>query len=314
MPIVPGVELLPLLPTHRHTLEKGRDLPDGARVRRHRVRLDDGTTEWDGTSYEHESSRGVVHRLVLAIKRQRVWNRDQAFTVLMDSAKRGSRWLREQDDPPATFEELWATAYDLDPKLSFEQMVTVLLTAIEETPGIQRGQLLRLAGQHGWRNRGHLDSLLAGLVADGKLREERAYGPSGTQVTSRRFWRRALEPVARLAKAATSTLSLSLLAIGATSSARGLRSPDRDRSYLRLITDKKLRRVGLQLLRERLARTRPWTSRARAARPSPPPPPVTDELRAHCLQGLEGLDLALLYDADATTSTPLGGVMVRCVL
>lgn len=311
MPIVTGVDVLPILPTHEQVLRNGRDLPDGARVRRHRVRQDDGTTEWDGVSYEHESSRGVVHRLVLGMKRQRVWDADRVFGELLKPEHRGSRWLREQEDPRSVFEELWASAYDLDPKLSHKQMVTLLVTAIEDRPGIHRAELLALASQHGWRNRGHVVSLLDGFVADGTLREERTYGPSGTKVTARRFWRRTIEPVARLAKAATTTLHLGLLAVGATSSARGLRSPDRDRSYLRLMTDKKLRRQGLRLLRERLARLRPWAARPRAPRPVVQPPPLTSEEQAWILHGL---DLSLVDSNDATTGTPLGGVLVRCVI
>jgi hypothetical protein len=287
VPIVVDVDLepLPLLPTDMHRLVNGAEPAEGDRVRKHKIRNDDGTSEWDGT-YEHQSSRGVVHSLVARMKAQRVWSRDEAFTQCMSPDHLGTRWLREQDDPRVVFEELWDSAYDLDPRLSLQQLVTLLLTTIRETPGIQLVYLRELAARHGWRNRGHLASLLDGLVADGTLSEQRTYGPSGKQVTSRRFWTETTEAVAVVAKTTTVTVSLGLLAVGSTRSAKGQRTPGRERSFLRLLTDKELRREGLRLLRSRLARLRPWSSRRRAPRPSSPPPPLTPDEVAYCLDGL----------------------------
>ncbi len=290
MPIVPGVELLPLLPGQHHLLRRGRELAPGERVRRCSVTSTDGVREWDGT-YEHQSSRGLVHGLLAKIKTQGVWDRERAWRELTDEQNVGGAWLRRQDDPRATFEELWATAYQHEPKLSLQQVTEVLLAAVEATPGMQLVYLRELAARHGWRNRGHVDDLLAGLVGNGTLREERTYGPSGRQCTSRRFWKIAVQSVAVVARTTAVTVSLALLAVGSTGQAKGHRSPEgtlstslpgRESSYLRLLTERELKTRGLKILWERVARrrqaARSWVARRSASRrPAPPPPVEVDE-------------------------------------
>ena len=209
-----GVDLLPLLPGQHHLLCRGREHAPGDDDRRVNVETADGP-QWDGT-WAHQSTQGLVWSLLSEIRSQGVWSKDKAWVELSDEQNVGGAWLRRQDDPRATFEEMWDRAYNTGPKLSFQQLVTVLVGIVEDQPGIQLVYLREAAARHGWRNRGDLDDLLAGLIGQGVLRDERTYGPSGKRCTSRRFWKKAVECAGVVAKTAAVTLSLALLAVGST--------------------------------------------------------------------------------------------------
>lgn len=251
-----GMELLPLIPQDMHVLRHGPKLSSHQRLRRHRVLGDDGLRHWDGTSYEHESSRGIVQSLASRMKTQGVWDADEAFRQLMSPDNRGGRWLREQGSSArAVFENLWSHAYQHTPRLSLQQLTEVLLVAMVNKPGVAFAELRQLGAGHGHGHQGRLSDLLDGLVAKGEVRQERTYGPSGKCI-SRRFWFLARQAVETVAKVVAVSVSLCLTALEGADLAVGHRTPGGSRSYLRLLTDKKLRARGLRLLRQRLGRQR----------------------------------------------------------
>ena len=267
----------------------------------------DGTRHWDGT-WEHQSTQALVWSLMSRIKSQGVWSREQAWVELMDEENVGGAWLRRQDEPRATFEEMWERAYDRGPKLSFEQVVTVLLRLVDEEPGIRLVALRRAAAGAGWRNRGDLDKLIAAMLTRGDLREERTYGPGGLRCTSRRFWREQPESVAVAAKTTTVALSLGLLAVGSTRRLAGQQVAGQKASegcsYFLLLTDKKIRAQGLKRLRLRLMRLRPPAARRARRRAAPQQPlELTESERQYVLGAL-------------TDSVPMGnlGWNLSCVL
>lgn len=270
----------------------------------------DGSRSWDG-SYEHQSSRGVVHSFMALIKTQGVWSEDEAFAQLMNPDHLAGRWLREQDEPQTVFADLWATAYKNEPKASQEQVVAALVAAVEEAPGLQLWELRAVAAPLGWGNKGRVDGLINGLVEDGTLKDKRTYGPSRTRVTSRRFWKVATATAAVIAKTTSTTVFLGLLALASTDPGIGHRTPGGSRSYTRLMTDKKLRARGLRVLRRRPLRPHR----------QPPPTPVEHPLlsdfeKRQILSGIEGLDLCC---ATAPVRAPVlvvagTGVALRCLL
>lgn len=310
MDAIPYPALVP-----RHWLRHGREAGEGVKVRKHKTTdYSDGSRHWDGESYEHQSAAASVLSLISHIKSQGVWVAERAFTELTDEANVGGRWLREHDDALAVFEDMWERAYVRPPKLSFEQVTALVLDSIGERPGVQQVYVRELAARYGWRNKGQLEDLLRALIAKGHLREERTYGPSGTTVTSRRFWATSgpmipvtattggtMIPVtvtstptvatsARLAKALTTTLALALRAVQSTQSAKGHRTPVRDRTYVRLLTDERLRREGRRLLGERYRHLRP-----RRPRPSTPGQDLTTVFtEAEVRSLLDGIDLGPL--------------------
>jgi hypothetical protein len=268
------MDVLPLLPGDHHRLRHGRELLPGEPSGKVYVTHADGSRDWDRKSYSHQSKPGLVLQLLSRVKSQGVWSKDEAWAEFSDPSNLGARWLMEQDDPGAMFEEMWEKAYDVGPRLSYQQLVQVLVQLVEDEPGIRLRNLRKAAADAGWRNHGDLDKLLAGLASSGLLHEVKELGPGGARVTSRRFWRATAESALQVARAATATLSLSLLAVSSPPEAVGQKDPVVDRSFLRLLTDKKLRAEGLRLLRRRLGGPRAWASR----RPAAPRPPARPQL------------------------------------
>lgn len=302
-----------MLPADHYRLRHGRDLDPGEPSSKVFVTYTDGSRDWDQKSYTHQSTPGLVLSLLSKVKSQGVWPVETAWAQFSDPANVGARWLTEQEDPWAAFELMWAKAYDTGPRLSFQQLVSMLVQMVEERPGLQLVYLREAAVRSGWRNRGDLDGLLAGLVGSGLLREERVMGPSGVRVTARRFWKATSQAVAQVARAATVTLSLGLLAVTNTDPAIGQKNPVTDRSFLRLLTDKKLRARGLKLLRQRLCGRRPWAAWRPAAfrRPQQPRHPSSAEL-AMIRAELDNMHLEL--DRRPVPMGSAGGIHLSCLL
>jgi hypothetical protein len=301
---------LPLRPRWDYFLRKGLPKPEGEDT--HKLKRDAPTLgeapEHFERGYEHESTKKLTWRLLVEAKSQGIWSREQVLAELLDPSNVGGRWLRFQDDPTGTFDLMWAAAVQHDPKWSVEQQTALALEAIEETPGIQLVRLLSLVGG----NRGHLADLLTGLVAAGELREERTYGPSGTQVTSRRLWRVGKRPVAEAAKHVATAVSLTLLAtsmagaavLTATSTSKVHRTSGTRPSYSfqEALTNKRMRARGiaafLRMAAERRSRLsgsplrRAKTGWGRDSRPRQPRQPELHRLSDPELDRLVvGLDL-----------------------
>lgn len=272
-----GVDLVPppLLPGKAYLLRHGRRAESGDDLSRAKVTDDEGTPDWDGT-YGYQSSPGLCLSILSQVRSQGRWSQEQAWVEVSDPGNVGAAWLRRQEDPDAVFEQMWDDAFVHGPKVSFEQLVVVLLALVEEQPGARLTVLREAAACHGWRNRGEMDSKLAGLVSKGVLREERTYGPSGG-VSSRRFWKVTPAAPVEVARAQTSTLSLALRAVESSRSVVGHKDPQEGGwSYRCLLTDKKLRARGLRCLRARWAppRQRPASSIVEGAAHSQQRPPL----------------------------------------
>jgi hypothetical protein len=290
------MEYEPLRPRWYHWLRTGLSRPRGVDARK----VVDRTGEvplWVERGYEHQSNERLTWRLIIEAKSQGVWSRELLLAELLDTDNVGGFWLRRQDDRVATFDEMWAKAVQHAPLWSEEQATALVLEAIEATPGIQLVRLRKIVGG----KRGHLDDLLKGLVASGELREERTYGPSGTQCTSRRFWREGKRPVAQVAKGVATAVSLSLLAMStstalaltATTAAKGHRTSAAHSSvsFVQALTDKKMWERGKRLYLWMAAKTRE-RKRTQAGLPRPTRQPEPHRLSLAELQTLAiGLDL-----------------------
>lgn len=238
----------------------------------------EGERVFDGT-WEHQSTSGLVMQLLVEIKSQGVWSRDEAWAALMNPDNIGGAWLRRQAEPSVTFDDMWERAYQHPPRLSVEQATELVVRMIEDQPGIQLVYLREAVGG----NRGRLDGLLAGLVENGTLREERTYGPGGG-CTSRRFWKIASGTPVVIASVVATTVSLALLA-ATTHLAKGHRTTEGEGlSFLVLLTSKRLRAAGLRRWRRMAALAR------QRGRPPEPPPPRDPCLDIELFQLIEGLD------------------------
>lgn len=296
---------LPLRPRWAYFLRHGLPKPKGEDARK--LRRDAGLgepPEHFERGYEHESTQKLTWHLLIEAKSQRVWTRERVLAELLDKRNVGGRWLRYQDDPEATFNEMWENAAQHAPKWSVEQMTAILLEAIEKTPGIQLVRLLSLVGG----NRGHVADLLQALDDADEIDCVRTVGPGGG-CTSRRFYRKGKHPVAQVAKRVATDVSLAILALSATtavavattSTGKVHRSTEGSSSvpFVQALTDKKMRergkRIWLWMAAKRWKREREQAGLAPsprpAAQPRPRPPaepykPLSDEIRTTILRDI----------------------------
>jgi hypothetical protein len=237
----------PLLPTDEHLLRYGRRPEPGESTVTVKELLPDGSRDTRRGEYQNQSTPALVMSLLSHCKTQDVLTMGEVFDLVMDEHNVGTRWLRDQDDPRATFDDMWERAYQHVPKFSVEQVVTLVLQLITDEPGIRLSTIRAVIGAH--FHRGALDSLLDGLIDTGVLRDERQYGPSGRRCTVRRFWLLATD-VAAVVKRVVTTVSIGLLGVGLRTSA------GEGPSYRRLLTSKKIWAAGVRRYRHMAALTR----------------------------------------------------------